>query len=268
MNEAFFKTLFLTGMVCLFGSGCQIPLVKPSLSTAVPSTVEERSLEAVRTPFASGIEVVRANVSTSTRGQLVLFGFDQSVYRFSLVSTGTRLRMDEWREAYPEMVAAINGVYFMEDLTPSGFFVGEGGGQTKRLFDADKSALILMNNKLEILDTTTSSVRFDYIKEGAQTYPILMKDGKEVLTRDTRKEARRSWVGTDRAGKVWLGVLSDGEVSLYELMKRLMGLGIEWDIVVNLDGGPSTGMFVKGGDGTIMKENLGGVPNVIFVERR
>ncbi len=226
------------------------------------------SLEVTRQAFGPGIELVRANMATSTAGQLWLFGFDQDQYHFFFASTGTRVRMSEWREAYPKTVAGINGVYFMEDLTPSGLFVGQELKQTVRLFDADKSGLISVQGKMEILDTASSGVRVAQIKEGAQTYPILIKDGKEILTRDTGKEARRSWVGTDREGRVWLGVLSDGEVSLYGLMKRLMEMGITWDMVVNLDGGPSTGIFVKGEEGDVLKETLGGVPNVLFVEPR
>lgn len=226
------------------------------------------SLEVTRQAFGSGIELVRANMATSTAGQLWLFGFDQDQYRFFFASTGTRMRMREWRDLYPQTVAGINGVYFMEDLTPSGLFVGEGVKQTARLFDADKSGLISVHEKMDILDTASSGVRVAQIKGGAQTYPILIKDGKEMLTRDTGKEARRSWVGTDRDGRVWLGVLSDGEVSLYALMKRLMEMGIAWDMVVNLDGGPSTGIFVKGEEGDVLKETLGGVPNVLLVERK
>lgn len=236
--------------------------------TVVPSQTAERSLKVTRQPFGPGIEWVRANMATSTAGQLWLFGFEQENYRFVFASTGTRVRMGEWRDAYPQTVAGINGVYFMEDLTPSGLFVSKELKQVVRLFDADKSALISLNGKMEILDTTSSGVRATEVKAGAQTYPILIKDGKEMLTRDTGKEARRSWVGTDREGRVWLGVLSDGEISLYGLMKRLMEIGITWEMVVNLDGGPSTGIFVKGEEGDVLKEILGGVPNVLLVERK
>lgn len=55
---------------------------------------------------------------------------------------------------------------------------------------------------------------------------------------------------------------------MYGLMKRLMEMGINWDVVVNLDGGPSTGMFVNGENGDVLKETLGGVPNVLLVEQR
>lgn len=256
--------LALTAGVSLLGAGC---LMLP------PAMVESRqtmgpSLEVTRQAFGAGIELVRANMATSTAGQLWLFGFDQDQYRFFFASTGTRVRMNEWREAYPQTVAGINGVYFMEDLTPSGLFVGKDLKQATRVFDKDKSALMIMGEQLEILDTTTSTIRLDEVKGGAQTYPILIKEGKEALTRDTRKEARRSWVGTDREGRVWLGVLSDGEISLYGLMKRLMEMGIDWEMVVNLDGGPSTGIFVKNEQGDVLKETLGGVPNVLLVERR
>lgn len=254
----------LVAVTSLFGAGC---LSLPSVVVEPPQTVE-RSLEVTRQVFDPGIEVVRANVATSTVGQLWLFGFEQEKYRFFFASTGTRVRMSEWRDMYPETVAGINGVYFMEDLTPSGLFVSKDSKQLQRLFDADKSALIKLNDKMDILDTTSSGVRVADVQAGAQTYPILIKEGKEMLMRDTGKEARRSWVGTDREGRVWLGVLFDGEISLYGLMKRLMEMGINWDMVVNLDGGPSTGIFVKSEEGDVLKETLGGVPNVLLVEQR
>ncbi|MBP6944906.1 phosphodiester glycosidase family protein [Patescibacteria group bacterium] len=254
----------LVAGISLFGAGClSLPPV-----VVEPAQMVERSLEVTRQAFGSGIEWVRANVATSTAGQLWLFGFEQEKYRFAFAAARNQLRMSEWRDTYASAVAGINGVYFMEDMQSAGLFMGDGHWQVKRLFDADKSALMKIGDQFEILDTATSGIRLAELKGGAQTYPILIKDGKEMLTRDTGKEARRSWVGTDRDGRVWLGVLSDGEISLYGLMKRLMEMGINWDMVVNLDGGPSTGIFVKGEEGDVLKETLGGVPNVLLVERK
>ncbi len=260
--------LALLGATLCFGVGCETLIKNPPALSPDPVS-QLRSLEVTRKQFAPGIEVVSTNMSTSTPGTLLMFGFDQEKYAFHFASTSTRLMIREWKNAFPEAIAIINGVYFMEDLTPSGVFVGEGTKQTQRQFDADKSALVFIKeNTLTISDTSKNHIDAANIKEGAQTYPILIKDGKELLTRDTGKEARRSWIGLDQTGRVWLGVLPNREASLFELMKRLMELDIKWKMVANLDGGPSTGIVVAGGTGDIVKETIGGVPNILFVERK
>lgn len=270
MSRLFFRGIsfaLLSASIC-FGVGCE----SPAKDTYVLSPVrinEVRSLEVTRKQLAPGIEVVSTDMSTSTPGSILMFGFDQKNYAFRFASTNTRLTIREWKNALPEAVAAINGVYFMEDLTPAGLFIGKGAKQAQRLFDADKSALIFIKeNALEILDTSGNKVDASSIKEGAQTYPILIKNGKGLLTRDTGKEARRSWIGYDETGRIWLGVLPNGEASLFELMKRLMKVGIKWNILANLDGGPSTGMFVEGETGDVVKETIGGIPNILLVERK
>jgi len=250
--------------VCL-GAGCVFSPLTPE--TVLPESAQPVSPAIERADIGPGMEVLRA--SSSLTGTLLLFGFDQERYRFSFVATSSRVVMREWMRAFPEAVAGINGTYFHEDLTPSGFFVGEGPVQRERVFDQALSALILTGKeRLRLVDTSKEKVTLPTVIQGAQTYPILIKDGKVSLTRDTGKIARRSWIGVDEAGDVWLGVLVDGQMSLYDLAQRLEELPIQWKEVVNLDGGPSTGVFVRGDEDEGVRETMGGVPNVLLVERK
>lgn len=262
------KISWMFGVTALFlfwlGAGCALPSQSPSLPRFPEPTEASSRLE--RGVVAPGVEVVRF-FSTST-GTMLLFGFDQDRYRFSFVATNTRVVMREWMQLFPEAVAGINGVYFHEDLTPSGFFVGKGLEQGARVFDQKRSALLLTGERLEFVDTERKNVDLDRVRGGAQTYPVLIRDGHVQVTRDSGKVARRSWMGKDKDGRVWLGVLSDAQMSLHELAKRLSELPISWDMVVNLDGGPSTGVFVRGEEDEVVRETMGGVPNVLLVERR
>lgn len=255
-------------VMVLTGAGC-VPtrIAKPAEPPAF-LTEPTRTLGERRETIEPGMVMVRASLATSTPGEMVMVGFDQERFSFRLAATGTRLNMEDWQAAFLESVAGINGVYFLEDFSAAGFFVSADVKQTKRRFDGELSALIAIEETLEIVDTKRKNVDLAPLKQGAQTYPVLIRDGKVAWTRETGKAARRSWVGIDRRGWVWMGVLANDEASLYELAARLDQLDVDWQTVVNLDGGPSTGMFVRTDGFSLRRETFGGVPNVLLVERR
>ncbi len=255
------------GLSFLFGAGCG-PIEPGGLVLPLVEISEEKLLAPQRRTITPGIEVIEARMTTSTTGNLSLFGFVPSRYRFEFVATSTKLTMREWKRDFPNAIAGINGVYFLEDLRSAGFFMGKGPTQIRRRFDLDKSVFLATESDLQILDTSEVTLDLASMPMGVQTYPLLIKGGKPELTRDTGKEARRSWVGTDKQGRIWLGVLPDTEVSLFVLMQRLMEVGVDWDMVANLDGGPSTGLFINGQEGAIIEEGFGGVPNILLLEEK
>lgn len=268
VGTIFFRGAWLCALLCL-GMGCVNVRVSedPGNLIQIRSSEESRHASLERGTTKDGIEVIRASSATSSEGTVLAFGFDQELYRFTLVATTTRLSIRTWKELFPAAVAGVNGVYFHPDLLPSGWFISPQFTQRVRKFDAESSALILIEDRLRLVNTSREQIDIARVQHGAQTYPVLIHEGRPQLTRDTGKQARRSWIGVDRNGRVWLGVVSDGQVSLYRLMERLMELGIDWGTVLNLDGGPSTGMFLRGEE-EVTRETIGGVPNMLLVERR
>jgi uncharacterized protein YigE (DUF2233 family) len=178
--------------------------------------------------------------------------------------------MAAWRDAAPQnVVAGINAMYFLEDLSPAGFFVADGVEQRDHPFDWDLSALLVMDEEgaLRVRPTEEEPEDVAELTHAAQSYPLLILNGRPLLETDSGKTSRRSFVGTDTDGRVWIGVLPDGEVSLYRLGQLLTELDISWEHVLNLDGGGSSGLFVRD-VADAYHPSYTAVPSALFVEER
>ncbi|MEN9558150.1 MAG: hypothetical protein RL141_519 [Candidatus Parcubacteria bacterium] len=242
------------------GSG-PLPLVAEPVATE--THLERKSLD-------GDIEHVSYSFSTTTRAHLELYGFSQEAYQFRLAAADEAKSLAAWRDASePTVVAGINGMYFLEDFSPAGFLVTEGEEQRDHPFDWDKSALLTIadNGALAIRATTQEPTDLAELTHAAQSYPLLVLNGTANLSEDSGKVARRSIVGTDTDGRVWIGVVLEGNISLYQLSQVLMKTGISWKNVLNLDGGPSSGLFLRGAD-EVFFSPFTAIPSVLFVEKR
>jgi exopolysaccharide biosynthesis protein len=217
--------------------------------------------------FANGIDRLIFPASTSTGGTIEMYRFDPGEFRFGIAATSARLGMGEWSRALPDAFAIINGGYFMDDGAPSGFLSIEGRRVGGGSFDADKSAIIDFEDRVRIVSATSAEINASVFKTALQTYPWLVKNGIPAVREESGKRAQRSFIGIDRSGAVWFGVVADAEISLFELSRRLPATGIDWSDVANLDGGPSTGLVVGSGSDRAIRETFGGVPNVIYAVR-
>lgn len=246
-----------------------VVFMRPAAAPADVETGDAGRLDThvlTRTPWGPGIERVTYAYATDTGATLEVFGFAKGAYRVSLRATSTALGTDGWMRMAPNVVAGINGVYFREDLSPAGLLNlgGEGSG---RAFDWDKTGLMVFGDAFEIRATTSTPQDLASLGDAAQSYPFLIKDGAPAVSGDSGLRARRSFIGTSRDGRVWIGVLSNDDISLFDLAQRLAELDLSWEDVLNLDGGPSSGLFVRDADRTVAFPSYTGVPNVILVEK-
>lgn len=141
----------------------------------------------------------------------------------------------------------VNAAYFNEDKIPSGFLVVNGETIGKEIFDQDKSGLLLIqDDKLSIRDLATEPLAEDETFDFAlQSYPFLIKNHQEAIKEDSGQKARRSAIGTDKDGNVYVLISDSPNLSLYEFMNILYDSGIDFENVLNLDGGPSSGLYVN-----------------------
>jgi len=105
------------------------------------------------------------------------------------------------------------------------------------------------------------------VEFGLQSYPYLIKNSQPVLQEDTGKTARRSAIGTDAQGNIYLVIADTSHLTLYELMNQLVKTEIPFTDVLNLDGGTSTGIAVSEGSYHEIKDSLVRVPGVIVFDR-
>jgi len=85
---------------------------------------------------------------------------------------------------------------------------------------------------------------------------------------DDGRPARRTVVAQDLQGRILIIVAPRGYLSLHELARFLAGSDLELDVALNLDGGFSTGLWLRAGERSVEVDSLVPVPSVISVDSR
>ncbi len=245
----------------VFGAGC---FRTGETVTTIPRPLVSAPLGGSWTEVSAGFDRLEYRYSTSTSAKVIVYRIDEKQFEVRL-SSGEAKTVAAWSDAEPTAILTANAAYFHEDDTPSGFVKVDGAQIGDRAFDLDKSGLILTHPQFRLVDTLAESVDLEGIEEGFQSFPFLLKDGESAIVSDSGLRARRTFIGTDRAGQIYLGLV-EGDLSLFGLAQLLPDLGINWDMVLNLDGGPSSGLVTPLIPASRTGENsLSSVPTVLFV---
>lgn len=261
----FAKSLLILSLsLTAFGAGCSaVPPVAKSVDQA--PTIQHQTDTSWK-ELDTGI-ARREYLLPGSAARLVLYRFAPNTVDISFEQATSIGDIANWRTTNPDALLILNGTYFSEDAWPSGFMQIEGKRIGTRSFDLDKSAMFVGGQHPRLVDTAKQAEPSQE-KMILQSYPMLMKSGMAAVNADSGKRARRSIVGFDAAQNLYLGVVSDGDISLFALAQALDGLDIEWQDVLNLDGGPSTGISTKIGEYEELKNSWTTIPNVILVRKK
>lgn len=230
---------------------------------------------AVRSPYSPWYvarwEVVGKNLQrlefvSSDDINVLVYALDPKAFDFSIAAQAEPQRVAAWSSQLVGERVVINGFYFLEDQTSAGLLITQGQALHAQEFDLDKSGVIRLAPEFDILDTGLEHFSKTGVTEAGQSYPFLLKQGGESIQEDSGLLARRTFIGTDEAGQVYVGVVWKDDVSLFELMQILQELDVNWYDVINLDGGPSTGIAVETGSFVEILDSAGPVPNVIVIQ--
>ncbi len=260
---SFIKKSLLIGLFVSIVIGAGF-LIWKSYSTKLP--INTVATEQAWQRRADGLERFDKTFATPVPAtRVIIYRLDPTRYKFRFADAGTPRLLKEWRRG-ESATLVVNGVYFHEDYTPSGSLIINGEPVGARSFDADKSGLINFDQGAELIDTKTNTQATSGLQNAAQTYPFLIKNGKEAIQQESNLSARRTFIGSDTKGNIYLGIIPESAITLYQLSRLLQTVGVSWDSVLNLDGGPSTGLSAKFDQGEETFESFTGVPNVIVVE--
>lgn len=256
--------LFLAVSLSLYGAGCLPPELR-----SIPVPGSQTHIGGEWKTVASGVERMEYQFATSTGASVILYRFapDAFTWRFEESQTTPR-KIADWASQFPNATVLVNGVYFHEDFSPSGLLISRGKRIGERQFDLDKSGMIQLAPKFKINDTSIERVNVSSSQELAQSYPFYFIHGKPAIQKDTGQFARRTFIATDMQGRVYLGIDPEYPVSLYGLMTILQSVPVSWDMVLNLDGGPSSGLNVQIGETDEIIQSDALVPIVIVGERK
>jgi len=109
------------------------------------------------------------------------------------------------------------------------------------------------------------------LKEALQSFPVLVKPGGVMgfpADADDGRPSRRTVVAQDRQGHILLIVAPRGHLSLHELARFLAESDLDLDVALNLDGGFSTGLWLRADEQSVEIDSHVPVPSVISVGYR
>lgn len=146
--------------------------------------------------------------------------------------------------------AGINGGYFHPDRQPLGLVIS--GGVTihpeERARLLSGVLLVFANGSMRLQRVHEPRPKLD-LREALQAGPFLVDAGRPVAGLDASRAARRSVLATDGAGR-WAILIIDratlAEAAGLLATPGVLGDGIQIQRALNLDGGSSTGLWVKG----------------------
>jgi len=205
--------------------------------------------------------------------RVTILRVDSAHARFRVIyAPGDPRLVSVWGEQTGVRVA-INAGYFTEAYEATGLIISEGErfGATYEdfagMFTVSSQGLPdlrwLRQQPYDPVETLAGAV---------QSFPLLVKPGGELgfpLSADNGARARRSVIAKDRAGCILLMVAPRGYFTLHELSAWLTASDLDIDIALNLDGGPSTGLWAAAWARPPTSpplDSLGPVPAVIAVE--
>lgn len=176
-------------------------------------------------------------------------------------------RVREWYLA-EEADLVINGGYYSPENQALGLLImnRKSFGQSYRGFGGMFS---MRNRKPSLQWLKTQPYRADAAIDFAlQCFPMLVTRGRVVEgIQDNGEQNRRSFVALDRRGRVLFGITQAAQWTLTDLSQYLQQAS-QFEIVeaLNLDGGASTGLWIRGMDDARLTDSFDEVPAVITVK--
>jgi uncharacterized protein YigE (DUF2233 family) len=246
-------------------------------STTQTTETETRQWHTV----SEGLSYSSAHASTTEENEnkdLLIVSINPAKYSFSIYQNKDKGSAKTIKEIGQDTKAimAFNGGFFTEEFVPTGLLISSGQ-ELRKISSADLLNGIFAvdkNGKPKILSSSApvSASKYPF---AIQNGPLLIdKNGQIQISKDTGKTASRTAIGIDKAGNVIIIVLKqsllnvDNEISLYDfahLLKDSPELAtLNLHSVLNLDGGPSSGLII----GDQYYPEMEKVQNVILVKAK
>jgi uncharacterized protein YigE (DUF2233 family) len=276
MKHFYRSLLVFLPTICLL-SACDLQ-DPPAQDVNNPSTQME---SAVWKEIRPGMRYAQMHLKVGTAEDfkdLVTVIVDPKKYSFSVAQNPDFASARTIKEIHQDTgsILTFNGGFFTEEFKPTGLLISEGT-RLRKTSEAD-----LLDGILAITDEgearlfgNKSSLNEKKYTFAIQNGPVLLdENGAIKISKDTGKTASRTAIGLDDKGNIVLIILkqsllnTDNQVSLYEfahLLKESPDFAkLNLRSVLNLDGGPSTGMMVMDQYYPEMEK----VQNVVIVKNR
>lgn len=202
---------------------------------------------------------------------LYIYRLDQNYFRTDIAYHETPQNLEDWhKETNAELI--VNGGFFRvenDKYIPNGLTIVNG-----QIFGSSYDSFAGMLS----IDAGWAELRWlaqdpydpaEPLQAALQSFPLLVRPGGELgfpAESEDNVQARRTVIAQDREGRILFIVAPRGHFTLHQLSLYLTGSDLNLDIALNLDGGPSSGIWVSEPREIIPSQTL--LPIVILVYAR
>lgn len=178
-------------------------------------------------------------------------------------------RISEW-QGDTKADVVINAGFFTPEKLTTGLLISDGkiSGQS---YSGYGGMFFIRDGKPRLQWLGSQPYSADpKITQAVQTFPMLVQNGKIMsgLPNEDRN-TYRSFVAIDKTGKVLLGITRSSAWMLTDLAAMLVSQPIlNVDSALNLDGGASSGLWVKNLPESDLFDSFDTVPSVIIVKSK
>lgn len=224
-------------------------------------------------PGGSGVAVRHLRAAEDSGGPpiaLVLVRLDPAAVRLRVGYSPDQPRTIQRWFADERPLLAINGGYFAASYQSTALVVSDGvaSGASYEGF----GGMLAVSGDGAISLRALREQPYDPgepISQALQSAPMLvMPGGAPATIQDDGQRARRSAVGIDRAGRLLLIVSPTAGFTLRGFAVWLSRSDLDLDRALNLDGGSSTGLYLKSGALDERIDSLGPLPLTLLVDPR
>lgn len=269
MKSTKILNLILLGLL-FSGAGCSVaPDKKPQTETIGQVMNSPTPSEIQKLP--EGWERRQVSYADGRKVSWIMAPFKADDWSWALVNDPSNPQsVARWREVVTADLV-INGSYFDESFQPAGYFKGNESKSLKPWPDKKSQAdpksysglIKIKNGQLQIaylVDAQQAEPSQD--EQALLTYPTLLSKGQPVIKDDSQKYARRTVLAQNISGETYIILTESGLASLYETAQWLAAQPEKFQIAVNLDGGPSTGISYSQNESEFNLPSAS-VPNVL-----
>jgi exopolysaccharide biosynthesis protein len=204
------------------------------------------------------------------QADLTILRLDPKAYHIRVAyDTGRPGRISDWATAV-KPVALINGGYFDEKKKATALVIFDGiaKGTSYRGF----GGMVVVNQQGSFELRSLRQQPYDPaepLQQAMQSSPMLIQPGGVLSDLEVDdKRSRRTVIARDTGGRILLMVCDFPVFTLKELAKLLKESDLELDAALNLDGGSSTGMYLRTSAMNFTIDSFDTVPLVLTVDKQ
>ncbi|GER88736.1 hypothetical protein KDW_28980 [Dictyobacter vulcani] len=178
------------------------------------------------------------------------------------------LQLKDWMKQ-SNAIAIINGGYFDQQNRATALLISDGQAHGSSYQDccgmlaADSAG----NVTIQSLHDQPYDPGTQQLQQATQSRPMLIMAGKRTQFQETAAASPRSVVAMDNQGRLLFIVSPAQAFSVDELADLLEQSDLSLKTALNLDGGTSTGLYLRSGSQQVSLDSVNPLPIVIMIKQ-